>query len=380
MPPKRTIKSFQRDKAEQARREEEELAEQARQRHEQAAVHNNLLHRLQDAARKARTQAEEEQDEGEVLRNKKVLASVHSAMEKHMAQINVKRANLGDITAKVKEMADVAERSTSTRERQKAVFAMMAWKDKGDEVQRELKALEEPESVEVWQADRRDIKAWVEEYRRQGTRARTQDGELRDMITKMNTLMYAKRNTLINQHKNARMGELAPATLERLDAEIGRLQDDIAEFGRTGPAARRDGNRVIAAPEKIQRPVTMILERFATLLSTRKRLQDADAVELQKLDVAAKDLSQILSVHLKEVETSCNIFENPEDDEAGAQSVSAKADLPEEPLEPLVRRRGAIWNYPDAHASLHTWNPQQRASSGDVKRLVEMRGLLDDSA
>jgi hypothetical protein len=335
--------------------------------------HSNLLTRLKAAARQARAEAEEEANTEEVARNEKVIASVHSAMERKKTMINLKLGEYDGIVAKMKELADVGERSTNVKERQKAIFDLMLWKDRGAKVQMELKDLQDETYAEVWQADRQDIKKWIAEYRRRGIRAKTQDGELRDMIKKKNQLVTARNNTMINQHKSERHGAIAIQMLQSLSAEIRSLEQEIAEFGRTGAAAGGDGRRVLVAPDSIQRPVTRVLERFANLLETRKKLQDADAEELQKLDTSARDLSQLLSVHLKGVEASCNMFEDQEAAEAGAtdaRSAFAKLDLREEKAPPPVRRRGAVWNYADTASAAY-------GGVVDMQHLAKMKGLLD---
>lgn len=204
--------------------------------------------------------------------------------------------------AKVRDFVQKASKASSPKERNWFVTLSDAYEAEARRTKEEVKELESGETVMVWDADRQDVKMWIEEYWSRCVKASTKDEKMGDLVWERAALMGAKRELVAAPTSSAERTLEINERMKSITEKVNKLDEQIEDFGDT-VAAGGDGNKVIVtAPGIIERKARAVLERFKLLLITRKEHRDGSDIDWNDFEDVSANLRRSMRVHLKDVE------------------------------------------------------------------------------
>lgn len=166
-----------------------------------------------------------------------------------------------------------------------------------------LNDLESGEKAFVWNADRQDVKAWIDEYWKRCHRAFIRDEMMTVLIRERSIYVHAKDDIFA---MSARSGVRTLEMNEKLASiteEVEKSDQRIDDFFDTGVAAGGDGDKVIVtAPPTIERKARSVLGRFELLLLTRKEHIETGGEYMGDFEGVADNLRSDMESHLRYVE------------------------------------------------------------------------------
>ena len=157
----------------------------------------------------------------------------------------------------------------------------------------ELKKIDVP--TLVWQGERGDMRAFIDDTSKQSKRAVERDKELAERIASKKQL----EDELLQIQRNPRNKHLLQAALY----EVRQATDDIENFVRPSVAAGGDGRRtVIPAPAHIQTQIDIYMRCFADLQACRlENMTSASPDDLREMHATALGIDKCMQEILDEL-------------------------------------------------------------------------------
>jgi hypothetical protein len=239
----------------------------------------------------------QQKDEGEAVE------SEDERNAEKQQRIDEMQENVTFSLTKSRDFKRKAEQTSSPKESKWFMTLSLAYGAEAVRTKHEIQELGSEEKVMVWNADRQDVKRWIEEYWARCHRAVVKDKQLFVLIKERLMLMHIKDEMLaMNTGSGERTLEMNEE-LRTITKHLKESDERIDDFGDTGVAAGGDGDQVIVrAPDIIERKARSIMMRFALLFLTRKEHRDTSTIDFDDCEQMSEDLRSDMQAHLRDVE------------------------------------------------------------------------------
>jgi len=234
----------------------------------------------------------------------------NAAKQQRIAEMH---ENITFSTTKSRTYKQMAEETRDDKEKLWFLKLQVAYGEEAVRTRHELKEFESGEKAFVWNINRPDVKAWIDEYWKRCHTAYVRDEMMKVLTRERSEFMDAKQEIIDRSARSAVRTLKMNQEIETLTTKVKEVDEKIDYLLISGVGG--DAHKVIvAAPPTIEMEAKAILGRFELLLLTRREHIEQGQEHMSDFDGVSDNLMRDMQSHLRYVERQYDIQEKARPD------------------------------------------------------------------